>query len=215
MLFLLILMCMDSQWLRVQFDRNPKKTKTELARALGLEPSAISKILKGTRQIKAQEYIIMRRFFGLTQDEPQYGASESLARNRAANSRDELQDALVQPVDTAAPSWTLPAEFLKPGPANTPRGKLKNIRVVVVNDNVMAPDFEQGEHVLIDCDEITPNPAGLYAISDGFADMIRICEAINDGEVRISAYKEGFHAQILSLDEVSILGRVMAKLDWI
>lgn len=44
---------------------HPKKTKAQLARLLGLEPPAVSKILAGTRQIKAQEYMKMREFFCL------------------------------------------------------------------------------------------------------------------------------------------------------
>lgn len=56
---------MDSQWLQLQFRLNPDKTKADLARALGLEPPAISKILAGNRQIKAQEYVKMREFFGM------------------------------------------------------------------------------------------------------------------------------------------------------
>ena len=63
-----ILISMDSQWLKEQFDCNPDKSKAGLARALNLEPPAISKILNGTRQIKAQEYNLMRQYFGLPID---------------------------------------------------------------------------------------------------------------------------------------------------
>ena len=57
---------MDSQWLNRQFELYPTKTKARLADVLGLEPPAVSKILKGMRQIKAKEYALMRQYFGLS-----------------------------------------------------------------------------------------------------------------------------------------------------
>ncbi len=59
---------MDSQWLKTQLAYNPSKNKADLAKAIGVQPSGISKILAGTRQIKTHEYIAMRKFFGLLID---------------------------------------------------------------------------------------------------------------------------------------------------
>jgi len=59
---------MDSTWLKTQFKLNPEKNKAGLAKVLGLGAPAISKILAGERQIKAAEYMLMRRYFGLPVD---------------------------------------------------------------------------------------------------------------------------------------------------
>jgi hypothetical protein len=200
---------MDSQWLKAQFSLNPARTKAELAKKLSLEPPAVSKILNGTRQIKAQEYLIMRQFFGLPVD------GETSLRKQHDNAY------TIQPLDEVFSDhssndgeWIIPAEVLG-GRTQAPSDKIK---ILQVRENVMEPDFKQGEYVLVDLSDRKPSPPGVFIVSDGFGHMIRDCAYVpktTPPEIRISAKNNGFHTQTLKASDFEIVGRVIAKLQMI
>ncbi len=198
---------MDSQWLKALFESNPGKSKAGLAAAIGLEPPAISKILNGTRQIKAQEYISMRKYFGLPVD----GEASikkmppPLAVVAAPPAAHDLAERQAPPSE-----WMIPPRILS-SPASSSSEKT---RIFKVNESVMEPDFRAGENVLVDLADRTPSPPGVFMISDGFGNMIRHCGLIegSDQEVRISARDRQFQAQTLRLSDFLILGRVVGKL---
>ena len=56
---------MDIDWIR-QGLRKPGKTQRGLAAALGVDASAISRLLNGTRQLKAAEIALIARYLGET-----------------------------------------------------------------------------------------------------------------------------------------------------
>lgn len=207
---------MDSQWLTVQFSHNPRKTKADLAKVLGLEPSAVSKMLSGDRQIKAGEYIIMRRFFGMPVEEDVNRLSAPSVRSEGQPKTDSgLQESLTMPANEG---WTQP----RPPPSSMPPSMLgsskrfdTNLKVALVRDEHMAPALHTGEHVLVNTDDNHPDPEGVFLISDGFHEFIRLCTFIEPGSkstVRIQAYNKDFHAQILDCYDIEIIGRVLAKL---
>lgn len=199
---------MDSQWLITQFALNPAKTKAGLAQALGLEPPAISKILKGMRQIKAQEYAAMRHYFGLTHD------GESATRPHkdsyiltTLGSGESLQDA--GPANIT--EWIIPSNILS-GRTKAPSDQIK---IFEVRENTMEPDFRRGEHVLIDLSDKRPSPPGVFVVSDGFGHLIRQCEflpGVQPPEIKVSAKDKSFQPQILKSDEFKVVGRIIAKL---
>ncbi|MCD8563061.1 MAG: XRE family transcriptional regulator [Alphaproteobacteria bacterium] len=195
---------MDSQWLQTQFRLNPGKSKADLARVLGLEPPAISKILGGGRQIKAQEYALMRRFFGLPVD-----GEVSLNTAPAGFSR-ELEEKADGNGFTYSTSY-------KPLPARPAENLSEKLRVFRVEEPVMEPDYFQGEHVLVDTTQKSLEPPGVFVICDGFTYMIRNCayaSHADKGKVQVSARKKDFQAQILEPNEFLVIGRVVAKILW-
>lgn len=203
-------MLMDSQWLKMQFDLHPDKTKAALAKALGLEPPAVSKIIKGTRQIKAQEYMIMRRFFGLPSNEDRPPRSDEpggykIAPLQAAGGLGEADGAL------EGAEWVIPAEILIARTSAAPN----QIKIFQIRETIMEPDFKQGEYVLVDLSDCVPSPPGAFIVSDGFGHMARFCEFIPKSkppEVRVSAKNNGFLPQTLTLSDFNIVGRIIAKL---
>lgn len=196
---------MDSQWLKIQLLANPEKTKAGLAAAIGLEPPAVSKILNGTRQIKAQEYIQMREYFGLPND----GAA-STSRHYSALRVKPLDDA-----DGFGDGKTPPSDWAIPGQITGSRTQPEKIRIFEVQDSFMEPDFRKGDHVLVDTADRKIEIPGVFIITDGYTNLLRHCECSpksSDGEIRISARQHGFHAQILKRGDFILIGRVMAKL---
>lgn len=201
---------MDSQWLKLQFKNNPEKSKAELAKALGLEPPAISKILANSRQIKAKEYAIMRRFFNLPVDETQIKAQQT-TRAYSKHPYFSLQDGSD---NLEATSWKIPDHVIQkrldlPSP---------NIRLYKVFETMMEPLLHKGEYIALDTSDTKAITPGIFMISDGYSMMIRHCEIPNsktDKEIHISAFDHSFQTQIVPLDDIEIIGRVIAKLEWV
>lgn len=206
---------MDSQWLKKQFAANPALGKADLAKAIGLDPPAISKILSGTRQIKAQEYMAMRRFFGMPTDD------EAGLRNRLPDnpyvlknlSSDSFKDSAAVNAQDGS-QWILPASVLDRRTQTPP----EQIRIFEVRENAMEPDFRGGEFVLIDLSDTKPSPPGAFVVSDGFGYMLRDCAYVPrtaPAEISISARGPNFKTQILKIGEFTIVGRVIAKLQMV
>jgi transcriptional regulator with XRE-family HTH domain len=198
---------MDSQWLKSQFELHPTKSKADLARHLKLEPPAISKILSGDRQIKAKEYEAMRIFFGL----PVQNDSDGLFQKHMLNTLEPKGALSDNSFDT---QWYIPPEVLQ----NRTNASSENIRIFKVEERLMEPDFRQGEHVLVDLTDRKPSPAGTFIVSDGFGFMIRQCEFIPKSKppkITITAKDQNFHPQSLEFEGFQIIGRVIAKLEWL
>ncbi|MGB4108003.1 MAG: S24 family peptidase [Alphaproteobacteria bacterium] len=200
---------MDSQWLKTQFANHPEKTKAGLAAAIGLEPPAISKILNGARQIKAQEYILMRGYFDLPVD-GDAAIRKAPAGGGAGPGRKGLDDGQGAPGE-----WAIPAMVLSSQAAHGPD---KTTRIFQVRETAMEPEFRHGEQILVDTSDRKPSPPGIFIVSDGFSSMLRHCEYAprsSNGEVRISARQKGFQSQVLKPGDFLIIGRVVAKLQMI
>lgn len=202
---------MDAQWLKNQLQQFPQKSKADLARALGLEPPAVSKILSGGRQIKAQEYVAMRRFFGLPVD------GEKAAKGGVHTYvLKPLEDEALREGGEAneAGDWALPAALIAPHTGAAP----EQIRIFTAQDHFMEPDFRKGEHVLVDLSDALPSPPGAFIVSDGFGHMVRLCAYApmsNPPRIQVSARSASFAPQELAPEEFRIVGRVIAKLQWL
>lgn len=206
---------MDADWLKTQFRFNPGKTRAELAKALGLEAPAVSKILNGTRQIKAQEYIVMRRFFGLPADDEKASGTAG-GPGSGTYTLAPLDGGFEDADDPAASaeSWTIPAHIFRQRTKASP----EQIRIFTAQENVMAPDILLGDPVLVDLSDRTPSPPGIFIVSDGLGYIIRRCEYVphsNPPEIRLSTSSGKIEPLTLPLGKAGILGRVIAKLQWL
>lgn len=210
---------MDKQWLETQFCLNPEKTKAALAKALNLEPPAISKMLSGTRQIKAAEYVGMRKFFGMTTESGQ--AKPYLERayqvkplqTQAQALYDSRADGGVKEAE-AQDAWVMPASFFE----KRTQAPAEKIRFFEVKDKAMMPDIDAGDHVLVDLSDKKPSPAGLFVLYDGIGTVIRQCEFIPQSDplkLRISAHNSQFRSYQVEFDKTEILGRVIARMKWL
>lgn len=199
---------MDDQWLRMQFRLNPDRTKADLAKALGLGAPAVSKILAGGRRIRADEYAIMRRFFGLPVD-----------GEKAAGVRKDAY--VISPLQVGDRSvrndpgeWVMPADLIRARTDAPP----EKIRIFSVKENSMSPDFMPGEQVLVDLSDTGPSPSGVFVISDGMGHIIRQCEYVprsSPPAVRLTARNPRFDPRVMPLKQAGLMGRVIAKLEWL
>jgi len=198
-----------ADWLKAQFTIHKNKAKADLAKELGLEPPAISKILNGSRQIKAREYMIMRRFFGLPSD-----GVQSLKHNtNAIKALPPIKNIMHEPEGNDfdwGPHAIITNQHQKP--------YARNLGSFIVTDQHMEPDFKRDESVLVDLSDKIPTPTGIFVVSDKFSYMVRRCEIVphsNPPKVIITALEANFQSQTLKLKDFEIIGRVIAKLTWL
>lgn len=196
---------MDSRWLKTQFDLNPDKSRADLARALELDPPAISKMLAGGRQIKAHEYITMRHFFGMPVDGQRAVAGgyqlQTLSSGMSERAGAEDQDA-----------WMMPARLLESKTAAPP----DKIRIFTVRDNSMEPDFAVGTQVLVDLSDTVPSPPGVFVMSDGVGPVLRQCDIVPGEEpLQLNVSSRSGVSFRLAMDKASTIGRVIARLEWL
>jgi hypothetical protein len=204
---------MDSAWLKAQFLQHPTLTKADLARHLALDPPAISKILSGGRQIKAHEYIAMRTFFGLPNDGEKAAKPMSGAYTIRPLPPQGLQDSKsVQSNERDA--WIMPAHLLQTKTQSSP----DHIRIFTVQDTAMTPDFMSGEQILVDLSATQPSPPGVFVVSDGIGHILRQCEAVPNSSpqsVKMTARNPQFAPFTVEITKARIVGRVIAKLQWL
>lgn len=205
---------MDYEWLKEQLIAHPEKKKADLARAAGISPSMLSKILRGDRQIKLKEYDAMCRFFGL----PGAKAADSAVPAGAAEEYYTVKPFEGGLHDDGAPpahsSWIMPAELFEHRTKAAP----EQLRTFPVSGDAMVPDFKAGEQVLVDLSDTTPSPPGPFVVSDGLGHMIRQCEYVPQSDppqVRLSAHNSRYEPHTLPLDKAGIVGRVIARLVWL
>jgi hypothetical protein len=202
---------MNGSWLAAQFKINPKKTRAGLAAKLGLDPPAISKILGGKRQIKAHEYLCMREYFELSDVSENAGAQvangyvlQPFARGLSDGGGDH---------DADQSAWVMPARLLQEKTKAAP----EHIRIFDVQESAMAPDFLKGEQVLVDLSDRNPSPPGIFVVSDGISHMVRSCEYVPHSDppkMKLNANNQKF-SYVMELDQADIIGRVIAKLQWL
>lgn len=203
---------MDRDWLQAQFRAYPDKSKAGLARALGVEPSAVSKILNGTRQIKAAEYVRMRQFFGLPSDG---GRTADLPNSYRLDPLPGLSEKASPQggMDTAQEAWVMPASLL----AARTKAPPEQIRIFAIQDQAMMPDYRPGEQVLVDLSDVKPSPPGVFVLSDGVGHIVRQCEIVPNEKplsVRVRALNSSYESYRLRMEQAGIIGRVIARLQW-
>lgn len=206
-------MVMDHQWLQSQFKINPDKTKADLARALKLDAPAISKILAGTRQIKAAEYVAMRRFFGLPTDGAGFSAQGNDKSRYVIGALDGAMSETAQN-ETDQDAWIMPARLFE----NRTAATAENIKIFTAQEDAMQPDIMAGEHIVVDLSVTKPSPAGIFLLSDGVGQIIRQCEFVahsDPPQIKVSARLDKYDSYIIEYQRVEMIGRVIAKLQWL
>ncbi len=86
------------------------------------------------------------------------------------------------------------------------------IRIIPVKGNSMEPRLWPGQRVMVDIEDKTPSPPGVFVIWDGLALVLKYVEVVPNSEplkVRISSANKDFMAYERTLDEAHINGRVV------
>lgn len=86
------------------------------------------------------------------------------------------------------------------------------IRIIPVRGNSMEPRLWSGQRVMVDIEDKTPSPPGMFVVWDGLGLVIKNVEVVPNSDplrVRISSSNRDFDPYERTLDEAHINGRVI------
>lgn len=86
------------------------------------------------------------------------------------------------------------------------------IKILPVRGNSMEPELWSGQRVMVDVEDTTPSPPGIFVVWDGLGLVLKYVEVIANSEpikVRISSAHQAFKPYERNLKEAYINGRVI------
>lgn len=86
------------------------------------------------------------------------------------------------------------------------------VRIIPVRGTSMEPELWAGQRVMVDIEDKTPSPPGIFVVWDGLGLVLKFVEVIANSEpvrVRISSAHKAFQPYERNLDEAHINGRVI------
>lgn len=103
--------------------------------------------------------------------------------------------------------WGIPSEYLT-RELNTP---LDNVALCTVNSHAVEPEFEYGDKVIIDQNDVKPSPGGTFLYWDGIGFAYARMQAIPGATAKVRISQKGADTFEMPLDEVKIIGRVKGR----
>jgi len=111
-----------------------------------------------------------------------------------------------------AEDWAIPASFV----TNRLQASAKNLLVIEAEGDAMAPTIMSGDKVIVDTGHKTPSPDGLYAIRDGFENVIvrrlQVSRAAQPSRVKIISDNPKHAAEELELSDLEIVDKALCCL---
>lgn len=86
------------------------------------------------------------------------------------------------------------------------------VRIIPVRGTSMEPELWSGQRVMVDIEDKTPSPPGIFVVWDGLGLVLKYVEVIANSDpvrVRISSAHKAFTPYERNLDEAHINGRVI------
>ena len=86
------------------------------------------------------------------------------------------------------------------------------VRIIAVRGNSMEPELWSGQRVMVDIEDKTPSPPGIFVVWDGLGLVLKFVEVIPNSDplrVRISSAHTAFKPYERNLEEAYINGRVV------
>lgn len=201
----------------------PGKSKSGLAKALGIPNSAVTALLKGQRLLKLREVPKVRAYLA-SDSEPEFGSVDHPRPNSGileidvragmggggtVDGNEVVHDGdYVDPVKSEP--WHFPSRFIR----EELRAPESRIQILETQGDSMAPTINSGDRVIIDTGHRRLTPDGIYAIRDryGFIVVKRLQALRRGGEgamVRIISDNKAHDSEDVGEDEIHIVGRVI------
>lgn len=186
-------------------------TQAGLADAMGINASGVNRMLKGERQIKAFEVPTIAAYLG----EPPPGGEMPLEEIP-----DEVFPVPELTVEISAGGgalvereephrhWYFARDILRHEIGVEPNAA----KIIRVKGDSMNGVLENRDLVMIDTSDRNPSPPGVFALWDGFGDVIKRVEHIPNSDpprLVISSAHEGYRTYEMTADEIRIIGRVV------
>lgn len=223
-------------WIKTALSKNPAKTQAGLARALGRDPAAVSRLLQGGRQIRADELGTIIRYLGEVPPEDIYGEGTGISdRAVFANKLRETGDALMSGgiIEISGEEFASVPRFdaaLSAGAGSIvdgdePEGFTlfenqwlraitnaapSHLAVVRVDGDSMEDTLHDRDLVLIDRSQRRFDRQGIYALRVGEMCWVkRLSLDLREHLIRIISDNPKYPEEKLPEDHVALLGRVV------
>lgn len=115
--------------------------------------------------------------------------------------------------ETQIAEWSIPQNVLS---AQT-TGPMSALKIIQALGSSNEPDIPSGTRLIIDTSDKRPSPPGYFALWDGLGLVIKRVEYLLNSDpptIRIASANPAFAVYELTLEEVSIAGRVMGRWAW-
>lgn len=106
--------------------------------------------------------------------------------------------------------WMFPPDYLRELKASAP----KILMLEVVGDS-MSPTLQPGDRIVVDLSHNRPVPDGLYVIDEGDGPLVKRLQLVrrsSPASVEVISDNQNHRPYTLSLEDVSIVGRVAARI---
>lgn len=199
----------------------PGKSKSGLARFLGIPNSAITALLKGERAIKLREVAKIEEYLRSDTasddfsdvERPPSGILEIDVRAGLGGGGYADNQAVVHAGDHADPvkdeSWHFPSRFMR----EELRAPESRIQIIETQGDSMSPTINSGDRVIVDTGHLVPSPDGIYAIRDRYGSIVvKRLQSLRRGDpplIRIISDNKAHDPEDVGADEISIVGRVL------
>lgn len=209
----------------------PGKTQRALAKLLGVDPAAVSRMTKGFRQAKVRELATIAGYL----DEPIPAAllAQAEQEERAAPQADQASTnipevdartgaglaadgatinvpdgAYIVSEDQVRGTWSMPLDYLR-FELRVPK---LAVRLVEVIGDSMQPTLYPGDRIMVNTADRRPSPPGIFALWDGLGLVVKRVEHIPNTDpliYRISSDNPHHATYERTEEEVNIVGRVV------
>jgi phage repressor protein C with HTH and peptisase S24 domain len=200
----------------------PDKSQRGLAKALGIDPAGVTRLLNGERQLKAAEIAKVARYLG--EEPPPYGGVPrrlpSAPLKEAVETADDAY-ARIAVFDTRAAAGAggvgrdvvkhyllFREQWLRAVTA----APVEDLAVIEVDGDSMEPTLRSGDHALVDRTELRPRQKdGLYVLRvDGGLQVKRVSAHPVSGLLTVSSDNPAYRSYAdIRPGDVEIIGRVI------
>jgi phage repressor protein C with HTH and peptisase S24 domain len=196
------------------------KSQADLARAIGVTPQAVSKMVMGGTTDTSRLYQIAREL----QTSPEYLTGETNDPSLAARIPERVVDLDEVEIDSIDLGYGMGGTFLDPGAMNIEKARFSRawlrkfthsppdllFTTEGVGDSMM-PTINDHDVVIVDRSQRIPEQGDrIWAMTFGGVDMIKRLRPMPDGTVKISSDNQFVRDEVATDGDLYIVGRVVA-----
>lgn len=204
---------------------------TDIGNALGISSQAVSQWLSGKTHPTGKRLKDLAAFLGTSWEalhaEKGLGSVvPTITHSPSSHVTIPEYDVVTSAGPGAIPELCSPEDGLRPAEHwKIPRTYIAafteepdKLAIIRVAGDSMEPEYQAGDRVLIDTAHRIPSPPGIYVLWDGFGLVLKRLELLPGMEeprrVRIMSINPAYSSYELTLEEISINGRVIGKWAW-
>lgn len=206
----------ENLWLKEQFEKTGKAQRG-LAKLLGLDPSAVNRMVKGERLVKAHELRLARAYFESEDSDEHMGTlpelpEMSLSRDMVAipeyDVRASAGDGFVIVAETQKGIWPFSRDYI----SHELRLPISQLVIIEVIGDSMEPTLRSGDRVLVNLGDRRVSQPGIFILWDGDGTVVKRLELVPGSApqklLRISDNPLHRTFEVLA-EETNIVGRVV------